>query len=89
MDQFELENKVEKLEQRIDEIYHEIHILQRHNDATDFKLDNIFTVVQELRTDVKSIMAQPNKRWDTIITVGITGIVMYLLTNISTILSIK
>lgn len=73
----EYEGRLAKMEERCKSNSHRIDDLEKRQDSLDdligsvkvlaVREENVENVVQEIKTDVKSLTEKPAKRWDTVV----------------------
>lgn len=69
------ENVLERIQNDIKELFTRITELEKTSGRFDEKLDNIKTSLEKLIIKVDVLANMPSKRWDTIVTVGLTALV--------------
>lgn len=70
-----LESRVEQCEKDIKELVSKNSDMSVQQGKMDTKLDFITGMIKDLQDNVKKLTEQPAKRWDTLITTGITCLV--------------
>ncbi len=71
-----LRDKCEKHELRIAE-------LEKNHSLQQFQYNSIMESLKEMKQDISEIKATPTKRWDLIITTGLTALITYIFTKIA------
>ena len=70
-----LESRISKCEEDIKELVNKNSDMSVQQGKMDTKLDFISDMIKDLRKEITKLTEQPAKRWDTLITAGITCLV--------------
>lgn len=81
-----LEKRVTIIEQETKQIWNKINAVDKQQGIIETKLDNILSIVQEMRIKVEELSKIPAQRWDKLVTGIVAGIISLLTTGIGVML---
>lgn len=71
----ELETRIKQCEKDLDDLFERSRVYSSFQSKTETTLEYIKASIDELKIAVTKIAEQPNKRWETLTTTGISAIV--------------